>query len=300
LPTIPVAISLLASFTSANTVLGYPGIVYQFGAIYWVFCLHNFLSIPVAAHVFIPIFHRLRLTSVYEYLELRFSGRVRLLASVIFCIQTQFYMAVVLYAPAIALRGVTGIKVWVSILSTGLVCTAYTVLGGLKAVVWTDVFQMVVVYVGIFTMLVTGIVQAGTVQEGEGLRWSHLVGGVQRIWGEAANRSRLNFLELSPSPTEEYTLWSTFVGGTFTALTVYVSNQSMVQRYLATRHVRQAQVDSTIRPARCYKITISIIDCKRLTSLYGLWVAASVQSVGLSGVATRRAQSKGLCLIILP
>ena len=95
------------------------GLVYNYGLIYFFFCLHNVFSIPIAAHVFIPIFHDLRLTSVYEYLQLRFALPVRLAAAAIYVIQMLFYMAVVLYSPAIALQGVTGIDAWKSVVTTG-------------------------------------------------------------------------------------------------------------------------------------------------------------------------------------
>jgi len=227
MPMLPTSLSILASFLSANTVMGVPGTVYQYGVIYFFFSLHNFISIPIAAHIFIPIFHDLRITSVYEYLQLRFSLSVRLVAASIYIIQMLFYMAVVLYSPAIALEGVTGITAWKSVLVTGLICTAYTVMGGLKAVVWTDVFQMVVVYAGLFVMVFRGAL---------------LFGGFDEIWQTATEGLRINLDQFSLDPTVEYTYFSTIIGGAFTALTVYVSNQALVQRYLSLPTKRQAKV----------------------------------------------------------
>lgn len=84
------------------------------------------LTIPLSAHVFIPVFFRLKLTSVFEYLELRFSRGLRTFGALAYILQMILYMAIVLYAPSLALNAVTGLNVWVTVVSVGLVCTFYT------------------------------------------------------------------------------------------------------------------------------------------------------------------------------
>jgi len=127
----------MASFTSAISILGFPQEMYLFGSMYWLIGISYFFTQPFAAFVFVPFFHNLKITSAYEYLEKRFNNYVRIAASIIFCIQMFLYMSVVLYTPAVAVQQVTGISLWISILVTGIVCTVYTSLGGMKAVVFT-------------------------------------------------------------------------------------------------------------------------------------------------------------------
>ncbi|NWJ06046.1 SC5A6 protein, partial [Crypturellus undulatus] len=164
---LPVALSLLASFQSAVAILGAPAEIYRFGTQYWFLGCSYFLGLLIPAHIFIPIFYRLQLTSAYEYLELRFNKAVRICGTVTFIFQMVVYMGVVLYAPALALNAVTGFDLWSSVLTMGLVCTLYTTLGGLKAVIWTDVFQTLVMLAGQLAVIAVG---------------AHRVGGMARVW----------------------------------------------------------------------------------------------------------------------
>ncbi|XP_009990933.1 PREDICTED: sodium/iodide cotransporter-like, partial [Tauraco erythrolophus] len=101
---LPVALSLLATFQSAVAILGVPAEIYNFGTEYWFLGCSYFLGLVIPAHVFIPVFYRLRITSTYEYLELRFNKTVRIFGTVTFIFQMVIYMGVVLYAPALALN----------------------------------------------------------------------------------------------------------------------------------------------------------------------------------------------------
>ncbi|XP_012925586.1 sodium-dependent multivitamin transporter isoform X3 [Heterocephalus glaber] len=145
----PVALSLLATFQSAVAILGVPSEIFRFGTQYWFLGCCYFLGLLIPAHVFIPVFYRLHLTSTYEYLELRFNKVVRICGTMTFIFQMVIYMGVVLYAPSLALNAVTGFDLWLSVLTLGIVCTIYTALGGLKAVIWTDVFQTLVMFLGL-------------------------------------------------------------------------------------------------------------------------------------------------------
>ncbi|XP_029282085.1 sodium-dependent multivitamin transporter-like [Cottoperca gobio] len=135
------------------------------------------------------------------------------------------YMGVVLYAPALALNAVTGFDLWGAVLAMGLVCTLYTALGGLKAVIWTDVFQTVVMFAGQLTVIVVGANQAG---------------GMAEVWRKAVNGSRIAGLDLNPDPLERHTFWTLGVGGVFLMLALYGVNQAQVQRYLSSRTEKEA------------------------------------------------------------
>ncbi|CAM9933459.1 unnamed protein product, partial [Bubo scandiacus] len=224
---LPVALSLLATFQSAVAILGVPAEIYRFGTEYWFLGCSYFLGLLIPAHVFIPVFYRLRITSTYEYLELRFNKTVRVFGTVTFIFQMVIYMGVVLYAPALALNAVTGFDLWSAVLTMGLVCTLYTTLGGLKAVIWTDVFQTLVMFAGQLAVIVVG---------------ARRVGGMARVWRLAERHGKIAGIDLNPDPFERHTFWTLAVGGVFMMLSLYGVNQAQVQRYLSARSEREAKL----------------------------------------------------------
>lgn len=125
---VPLALSLMATFQSAVAIIGTPAEIYNNGTQYWFMGCSYILGLLIPAHIFIPIFYRLHLTSAYQYLELRFSKVVRLCGTVTFIFQMVIYMGVGIYTPALALNAVTGFHLWGAVLATGLVCTVYTAL----------------------------------------------------------------------------------------------------------------------------------------------------------------------------
>ncbi|XP_041952251.1 solute carrier family 5 member 6a isoform X1 [Alosa alosa] len=221
----PVSLSLLATFQSAVAILGAPSEVYTHGTQYWFLGCSYFLGLLIPAHIFIPVFYRLRLSSAYEYLELRFNKTVRICGTVTFIFQMVIYMGVVLYAPALALNAVTGFDLWGAVLAMGLVCTLYTTLGGLKAVIWTDVFQTIVMFAGQLAVIIVG---------------THQAGGITEVWRKAQNGNRISGLDLNPDPLERHTFWTLSVGGIFLMLALYGVNQAQVQRYLSSRTEQEA------------------------------------------------------------
>uniref|UniRef100_A0AAR2KX84 Solute carrier family 5 member 6a n=1 Tax=Pygocentrus nattereri TaxID=42514 RepID=A0AAR2KX84_PYGNA len=190
---LPVSLSLLATFQSAVAILGAPSEIYTYGTQYWFLGCSYFLGLLIPAHIFIPVFYRLRLSSAYQVL--------------ILCI------------------AVTGFDLWGAVLAMGLVCTLYTTLGGLKAVIWTDVFQTIVMFAGQLAVIVVG---------------AHQAGGISEVWRKAQNGSRISGLELNPDPLERHTFWTLAVGGVFLMLALYGVNQAQVQRYLSSRTEKEA------------------------------------------------------------
>ncbi|XP_045150087.1 sodium-dependent multivitamin transporter isoform X3 [Echinops telfairi] len=223
----PVALSLLATFQSAVAILGVPSEIYTFGTQYWFLGCSYFLGLLIPAHIFIPVFYRLHLTSAYEYLELRFNKAVRICGTVTFIFQMVIYMGVVLYAPSLALNAVTGFDLWLSVLTLGIVCAFYTALGGLKAVIWTDVFQTLVMFLGQLAVIIVG---------------SAKVGGLGHVWEVAAQNGRISGIELDPDPFVRHTFWTLAFGGVFMMLSLYGVNQAQVQRYLSSRTERAAML----------------------------------------------------------
>ncbi|XP_019375034.1 PREDICTED: sodium-coupled monocarboxylate transporter 2 [Gavialis gangeticus] len=223
----PVALSLTASFMSAVTVLGTPSEVYRYGASFILFFIAYTFVIIFTSELFLPVFYRSGITSTYEYLELRFNKSVRFVATLIYILQTILYTGVVVYAPALALNQVTGFHLWGSVFATGIVCTFYCTLGGLKAVVWTDAFQFVVMVLGFLTVLIQGTL---------------LNGGPSMIWERANNGSRLTIFDFDVDPLRRHTFWTIAIGGTFTWLGIYGVNQSTMQRCISCRSEKQAKL----------------------------------------------------------
>ncbi|XP_059209180.1 solute carrier family 5 member 6 [Centropristis striata] len=222
---LPVSLSLIASFQSAVAIIGVPAEIYTHGTQYWFIGCAYILGLLIPAHVFIPVLYRLRLSSAYQYLELRFSKAVRICGTLVFIFQTVIYMGVCVYTPAFALNAVTGFELWGAVLATGLVCTLYTTIGGLKAVIWTDVFQTVVMFAGQLAVIVVGVQQTG---------------GVSEVWRKVWEGNRISALDLNPDPTERHTFWTLGVGGIFLMLSLYGVNQAQVQRYLSARSEKEA------------------------------------------------------------
>ncbi|XP_044519661.1 sodium-dependent multivitamin transporter [Gracilinanus agilis] len=239
---LPVALSLLATFQSAVAVLGVPGEIYRFGTEYWFLGCSYIIGLLVPAHIFIPIFYRLNISSAYEYLELRFTKTVRLCGTLTFIFQMVIYMGVVLYAPALALNAVTGFDLWGSVLALGIVCTIYTSLGGLKAVIWTDVFQTLVMFLGQIAIVVVGAAK---------------VGGLGRVWDVASQHGRISGIDLNPDPFVRHTFWTLAIGGIFMMLSLYGVNQAQVQRYLSS-HTERAAILSCYAVFPCQQVTLCI------------------------------------------
>ncbi|XP_014811039.1 PREDICTED: sodium/iodide cotransporter [Calidris pugnax] len=249
---LPVGLSLSASFMSAVQVLGVPAEAYRYGAKFLWMCVGQLLNTLLTAQLFLPVFYRLGLTSTYEYLERRFSRSVRLCGTLQYVVATMLYTGIVIYAPALILNQVTGLDIWASLLSTGVICTFYTTIGGMKAVIWTDVFQVVVMLSGFIAIIIRGVL---------------LVGGPARVLGIATNGSRVNFGDFNPDPRSRYTVWTFLLGGTLVWLSMYGVNQAQVQRYVACRTEREARITASTSINAMAAVTVEDLVKPRLPTL---------------------------------
>lgn len=227
LPVIPVALSLSASFTSGTTLLGIPAEVYARGGEQWLWSLGLIPCFLIVAYFILPVFYRLHLTNAYEYLEIRFNKVIRTIGSVLFLAIILTYMAAVLYAPAVALSQVTGLSREISVLTMGLVCTFYTSIGGIRAVVWTDAFQLFVVWAGLLALMFKG---------------ADDVGGWGKVWSIAEKGDRLPRFDMNPDPFIRHTFWTLLIGGCTNMMTVYGANQTNLQRYASVRTLKGARL----------------------------------------------------------
>lgn len=261
---IPVGLSLLASFMSAITLLGTPAEMYQYTTMYWWIGLGYFFTILAATHIYIPIFYNLRVTSSYEYLELRFGKPTRTTASLIYVVQMVLYMAIVLYAPSLALNAVTGFTLWGSVISVGLVCIFYTTLGGMKAVLWTDTFQVGLMICGLLAVLIRGSMETG---------------GFANAWQMAADSGRVWFTDFDPDPAVRHSFWTCVFGGAITWLAVYGGNQAQIQRAITCPTLRKAQWAYWFNfPGLC---VILYLCCLIGIVIYAFYRECDPQSLGL-------------------
>ncbi|XP_046726860.1 sodium/iodide cotransporter isoform X3 [Silurus meridionalis] len=223
---LPVGVSLCASFMSGVQVLGVPSESYLYGFKFLYMCLGQGINSLLTATLFLPVYYRLNITSSNQYLRMRFGRGMQLLGSLQFLIATLLYTGIVILAPALILNQATGLNMWACLISTGLICTFYTSLGGMKAVVWTDVFQVAVMLLGFVIIFVHGTV---------------LAGGPANVLEIAFNGSRINFNDFQLDPQRRYSFWSFTVGGTMVWLSMYAANQAQVQRYISCRTETQAK-----------------------------------------------------------
>ncbi|XP_062852348.1 sodium-coupled monocarboxylate transporter 1 [Trichomycterus rosablanca] len=264
---VPVALSLTASFMSAITVLGTPIEVYRYGAVFILTCLSFILMVFISSELFLPVFYRMGVTSTYEYLELRFNKATRLFGTVLFIIQTLLYTGLVIYAPALALNQVTGIDLWGAVISTGVVCTFYCTLGGLKAVVWTDVFQVLIMVAGFLAVIIQSVL---------------LQGGVSVIIADSYHGGRLNLWDFDPNPLRRHTFWTIIIGGTFIWTSVYGTNQAQVQRYVSCKSLSHAKMSLYVNLVSLWIINLCSVFCGMcLYSIYKScdpWTARKVSA----------------------
>ncbi|XP_077513082.1 sodium-coupled monocarboxylate transporter 1-like [Amblyomma americanum] len=215
---VPVAMSLISTSISPVAMLGIPAEMYFYGAQFVMIQLGLLFTVLLTNYIYMPMFHTLDVASAFQYLELRFNRTLRTICSVSSALQMIVYMSIVLYGPALALQQVTGVNLWLSVISIGVVCTFYTTIGGIKAIVMADVFMSFIKYASIILLAVKGTVD---------------VGGWHNVFEKNLDTERLQVFDFRPDPAIRHSVWSLVVGGTFLWLTMYAVNQGWVQRYLS-------------------------------------------------------------------
>ncbi len=224
-----VGISILACDLSAISYMGVPAWTYYHDLRYMMATFLMPVIAAIVAFLFVPFLARLKVYTIYEYLEHRFGLDSRLFASAIFLLQRASHIAIAVYAVSLALQQIIGWPVWACVVVVGGLTTLYTVLGGMKAVLWTDVMQFFVLMGGMLVMV--GVVL-----------WT-LNGDVLKIWqvAEEAGHTKIlttSFNFMDASFWQEMTIWGIFLGIMVSQVGAYGSDQVLVQRYLAAGSAR--------------------------------------------------------------
>jgi len=218
-------LSILGTQLSAITFLAAPAKTYAENWVYFLVNMTILAVAPVVVHYYLPFFRRLQITSAYEYLEQRFNVAVRLFGSIAFILFQLGRIGIVLFLPAIALAATTGINVYVAILAMGLLSTLYTVLGGMEAVVWTDVSQVIILIGGALLSLVIILLD--------------IDGGAGAMFSTGLAEGKFHMFNWTWDWTTD-AVWVVVVGNIFANLIPYTSDQAVVQRYLTTPSEKQA------------------------------------------------------------
>ncbi|SEI58911.1 transporter, SSS family [Dyadobacter sp. SG02] len=211
-------LSIFGSKLSALTFIAIPAKTY---ATDWVYIFANAMIVVVAPIViwfFLPYFRKLKITSVYEYLAFRFNKTVKLVGSFTFVVFQVGRLGIVIYLPALVLSTVTGMNLMLCIILTSLITTAYTISGGIEAVVWTEVMQVGVLLGGAFVSL---------------FFIANASGGFDSLFRQAGDAGKFHMVNNGWAITEPV-LWVVLVGNFLTQIVTYTSDQVVVQRYLTT------------------------------------------------------------------
>ncbi|MBZ9778215.1 sodium:solute symporter [Psychroflexus sp. CAK8W] len=225
-----VGLSVMATQASAITFLSTPGQAFHDGMGFVQFYFGLPIAIIIICLVFLPIYHRLKVYTAYEYLESRFDLKTRSLTAGLFLIQRSLAAGITIYAPSIILSAVLGWNLFYLNIMIGILVIIYTVTGGTQAVNVTQKQQMAVIFLGLITAFV--------------LIFSYLPDEItfNKAMKIAGANNKLDVLDFSFNFDNRYTFWSGIIGGSFLALSYFGTDQSQVQRYLSGKSLRESQM----------------------------------------------------------
>jgi Na+/proline symporter len=225
-----IGLSVMATQASAITFLSTPGQAFHDGMGFVQFYFGVPIAMVIICMVFIPLYHRLKVYTAYEFLENRFDLKTRSLTAILFLIQRGLAAGITIYAPAIILSAVLGWNLTYLNIIIGILVIIYTVSGGTKAVSMTQKYQMAVIFAGMFIAFFLII--------------SYLPADItfKKALDIAGASGKMDVLDFSFNLENRYTIWSGLIGGTFLALSYFGTDQSQVQRYLSGKSVKEMQM----------------------------------------------------------
>ena len=245
LPWWAVGLSIMATQMSAITLVGTTGQAYSDGMGFIQFYFGLPFAMIILCVTVVPFFHRADVFTAYEYLERRFDVRTRALTSLLFLVSRGLSCGVIISAPAVILSVVLGWNLELTVLAIGVPTVVYTMVGGVQAVTWTDVKQMVLIFVGMFVIVV--VIVARLPEQAS----------LGQVLGLAAWQGRLQTIDFSFDLNQTYTFWSGLLGGLFLMLSYFGCDQSQVQRYLTARSVDEGRV--SLLMSAVFKIPIQFV-----------------------------------------
>jgi SSS family solute:Na+ symporter len=230
LPWYQVCLSVMATQASAITFLAAPGLAYSSGMSFVQFYLGLPLAMIVLCVTFVPIFHRLKVYTAYEYLEQRFDLNTRAFTAFLFLIQRGLSTGITIYAPSIILSTILDINTTYTTLFIGGLVIFYSVYGGTKAVSYTQMLQMSIIFLGLF---IAGVMVVHLLPKD--------IGFVRAI-SIAGKMGRTNAIDFKFDLNNPYTVWSGLIGGFFLQLSYFGTDQSQVGRYLSGASISESRL----------------------------------------------------------
>ena len=225
-----IGVSVMATQASAITFLSTPGQAYNDGMGFLQFYLGLPLAMIIICLFFVPIYHKLKVFTAYEFLEKRFDKKTRMLGAFLFLVQRGLAAGITIFAPSIILSSVLNIDLKLLNIVIGLLVIIYTVLGGTKAVNITQKQQMFVIFFGLFFVfffIINNLPNELT---------------MSKLIDYAKISNKMEILDFSLDPNSRYTFWSGITGGLFLALSYFGTDQSQVQRYISGKSVREIRL----------------------------------------------------------
>ncbi len=245
LPWWAVGLSVMATQLSAITMIGTTGQGYEDGMRFLQFYFALPIAMIVLSMTLVPFFHRAKVYTAYEYLEKRFDAKTRALTSFLFLVSRSMSLGVVISAPAVVLAVVLGLNVTTTALLIALPTAVYTMFGGVQAVTWTDVKQIVLIVGGLIAAVVVLIVNL-----------PQDVGVLQALKLAGAT-GRMQTFDFSFDLTNRWTFWSGTIAAFFLFCSYFGTDQSQVQRYLTTRSIEEAR--SSLMMSAYWKIPLQAL-----------------------------------------
>lgn len=230
MPWYTVGLSVMATQASAITFLSAPGQAYSDGMRFVQFYFGLPLAMIVLCITFVPIFHRLKVFTAYEFLEQRFDLKTRALTAFLFLIQRGLSTGITIYAPSLILSAILHINITYTTLFIGGIVICYTVYGGTKAVSYTQMLQMSIIFGGLF---IAGVMVFKLLPQGTGF---------VRTLKLAGKMGRMNVIDWKFDMNNRYNIWSGIIGGFFLQLSYFGTDQSQVGRYLTGSSIGQSRL----------------------------------------------------------
>ncbi|SKA92850.1 transporter, SSS family [Caloramator quimbayensis] len=224
MPWIPIALSVSATMISANSFIGGPGWAYNEGIAPFMVNITVPLAVFFALSVTTPVIYRVRVTSVYEYMEYRLGHISRNLTVAQFFINSLIQVSSMVFIPSLILQKLTGMPLKVVVPIVVIISISYTIMGGIKAVIWTDVVQMIVLWGSLFAVIFLGL--------------KHINMGFFETIGMAREAGKLKALDFQFDISKTNTFWASLIGGTIMWIRYFCFDQVQVQRVLTAKSLK--------------------------------------------------------------
>ncbi|XP_054000061.1 sodium-coupled monocarboxylate transporter 2 [Hylaeus anthracinus] len=217
-------LSIARGTLGVRSFLGYPSELYYRGSAMWETIYGMLLAYPIVCFVFVPVYYSLGITSVYQYLDMRFKSKlVRCLASFSYVIRSLLNLAVTIFTPCVALKAVIGLPYWASIIGITTISVIFSIMGGLKAAILSDVIQGLTMIGVSCVIIIHGAIEIGP----------------DKVVNVTHERGRLDFFDMNLDPTLRVTTLSATLGQLFMSLSIFGCQQNFVQRYCSMTSQRK-------------------------------------------------------------